>query len=110
MESILGREADVIVTPTGNRLIVEFFTGIMKHYAEIETYQVVQDAPGSLLVRIVPGNGYCDSVGHDVIRKLKQAGAADMSVRVEPVDQIPLLPTGKRRFVVSNLVKVPTTT
>jgi phenylacetate-CoA ligase len=101
MESILGRETDVILTPAGNRLIVHFFTGIMEHYSEIGTYQVVQETPDALLIRIVPGQGYTDSVGQDVVRRLREAGAADMSIRVEPVEEIPLPPTGKRRFVIS---------
>lgn len=103
MDSILGREADLIVTPSGNRLIVHFFTGILEHYSEVETFQIVQENREALLVRIVPGGGYSESVGRDIIRRLHQAGAADMSIRIQPVDEIPFSPTGKRRFVISRL-------
>jgi phenylacetate-CoA ligase len=101
MESIVGRETDVILTPSGNRLIVHFFTGIMEHYPQVRVFQVVQEAPDSLLIRIVPGEGYSESVGHEFVGKLRQAGAADMTIRVQPVDEVPLAPTGKRRFIIS---------
>jgi phenylacetate-CoA ligase len=109
MESIHGRETDIIVTPTGNRLIVHFFTGIMEHYTGIKTFQVVQETPDALLIRIVPGRGYSDSVGQDVIRRLREAGAEGMSIKVELVDEIPLPPTGKRRFLITEVGKDPTT-
>lgn len=100
MEAIVGRETDVILTPSGNRLIVHFFTGIMEHYPEVRLYQVVQEAHDALLVRIVPGEGYSDLVARDLVDKLKQSGAGDMSIRVLAVDEIPLAATGKRRFII----------
>jgi phenylacetate-CoA ligase len=105
MESIHGREADIITTPTGNRLIVHFFTGILEHYPEIETFQVVQETQDALVVRIVPREGYSDRVGRDLRQRLQEAGAADMSISIEPVEDVPLPPTGKRRFVISRLGK-----
>jgi phenylacetate-CoA ligase len=41
MESIRGRDADVIITPAGNRLIVHFFTGVLEHFQEIDSFQVI---------------------------------------------------------------------
>ena len=43
LKSIQGRNTDVVLTPGGNRLIVHFFTGILEHFPEIDSFQVVQD-------------------------------------------------------------------
>jgi phenylacetate-CoA ligase len=102
MDSIRGRETDVVTTPSGNRLIVHFFTGVLEHFPEIDTFQVTQERPDSIVVRIVPGSGFDDRTGERVATKLKEKGA-DLTIEVEVVDEIPLTPAGKRRFVINRL-------
>jgi phenylacetate-CoA ligase len=99
MKSVVGRTADVISTPSGNRLIVHFFTGVLEHFAEIDTFQVVQTDPGSLLLRIVPAAGYGQG-SDDRIRSALVARGADLRIDIEKVDRIPLTSGGKRRFVI----------
>ena len=104
MNSIAGRDTDVIVTPAGNRLIVHFFTGILEHYQEVESFQVVQDNLESILLRIVPTPGYSLETGEQIVNKLKEKGA-DCAIQIELVDDIPLTSGGKRRFVISKLAQ-----
>lgn len=103
MACIQGRDTDVITTPSGNRLIVHFFTGILEYFPEIDSFQVVQDDPSEILLRLVPSSGYTSAVGARVVRTLKDRGAGDLEIHVDLVDGIPLPPTGKRRFVINNL-------
>ncbi|MBK8023622.1 MAG: phenylacetate--CoA ligase family protein [Chloroflexi bacterium] len=58
LESLQGRDTDVIVTPSGNRLIVHFFTGILEYFPEVDTFQVIQDEPGVVRLLVVPAQGY----------------------------------------------------
>ncbi|MCZ7663028.1 MAG: phenylacetate--CoA ligase family protein [Thermoleophilia bacterium] len=102
MERIEGRNADVVETPSGNRLIVHFFTGILEYFPQIDTFQVVQNRPGAVVVRIVPAAGYDDEVGRAVATRLREAGA-DLEIAIELVPEIPPTPGGKRRFVISEL-------
>lgn len=101
MHAIKGRNADVVTTPSGNRLIVHFFTGVMEHFTEIDSFQVVQSSPASILVRIVPDGEKSPGLETRVINALKQKGADDLNIQVVYVDQIPLPPTGKHRFVIN---------
>jgi len=101
MESIQGRDTDIITTPSGKRLIVHFFTGVLEHFPEIESFQVVQEARDAILLRIVPASSFSKESAGRVISSLKARGASDISIDIELVKEIPLTLAGKRRFVIS---------
>ena len=100
MESIEGRDTDVILTPSGNRLIVHFFTGILEFFSEIDAFQVIQHEADSMVVRIVPTKSVGTEVRESIISTLKERGASDMTIMLDFVDEIPVPPSGKRRFVI----------
>jgi phenylacetate-CoA ligase len=105
LASVQGRDTDIVVTPSGNRLIVHFFTGLIESFHEIECFQVVQEEIRSMIIRIVPSKPKIvdDSVKRRLISTLQQHGATDIEIVVETVDHIPTAPSGKRRFVVSKV-------
>ena len=103
MESIQGRDADVITTPSGNRLIVHFFTGILEHFSEVDSFQVVQTSPDSIIVRLQPKNSLNEQILNQIRTALTEKGAAGLQINFEIVDEIPLPPTGKHRFVINKL-------
>jgi phenylacetate-CoA ligase len=106
MQGIQGRETDVIVTPAGNRLIVHFFTGIMEYFSEIDQFQVVQEYPGSIHISVTERSAIDDNVKSRIIRALRQRGADSLKIEIEVVPDIPLPPSGKRRFVISKVKTV----
>ena len=105
LASVQGRDTDVVVTPSGNRLIVHFFTGLLESFREINCFQVVQEEIGSMIVRVVPTMPA--AVDHSVKRRLVSTlqahGATDIDIVVETTDRIPTAPSGKRRFVISKV-------
>lgn len=103
LKSIAGRSADVIVTPSGNRLIVHFFTGVLEHFKAIDSFQVVQDAKDSIILRILPNVILTTEIELQIIAALQEKGCSDLSIHIEYVDEMPLPPSGKHRFIVSNL-------
>jgi len=105
MGSIQGRDTDVVITPTGNRLIVHFFTGILEHFPEIESFQVVQESMESMVIRIVPTEQFSEESSDRIVAALQEKGATGIRIEIELVGQIPLTPGGKRRFVISNAIK-----
>jgi phenylacetate-CoA ligase len=100
--AIEGRDTDFVVTPSGNRLIVHFFTGILEHFPEVASFQVVQEELDAVRLRIVPAAGYADAVGARIVAALRLEGA-DLDIQVELIDELPLPASGKRRFVVSRI-------
>jgi phenylacetate-CoA ligase len=102
MESIQGRDTDVIITPGGNRLIVHFFTGLLEHFPQIAQFQIRQKNQNLMIIYIVPSHNFSDGVGEKIIKTLKEKGA-DISMKIQLVGEIPSLPSGKRRFVINEV-------
>jgi phenylacetate-CoA ligase len=92
----------VVVTPSGNRLIVHFFTGILNHFPEVESFQVVQESPEAILVRVVPSDGFSKETASRIVSGLREKGA-DLEIKVEAVKEIPAAVSGKRRFVINRI-------
>jgi len=102
MQSLEGRDTDAIVTPSGNRLIVHYFTGVMEHFTEIDSFQVRQESRESITLLVVPAGGFTPDTPKRIVAAL-QFRAPDLGIDVEVVRQIPIGPSGKRRFVISTV-------
>lgn len=103
LESIDGRDTDVVVTPNGNRLIVHFFTGIFEYYPSISTFRVVQETIQDLRIEIVPTPGFTKAEWSRIKTEILEKGDSDLNLRLEIVKSIPLPSSGKRRFIVSEM-------
>ncbi len=88
MQSIEGRATDVVLTPSGNRLIVHFFTGLLENLPEIDSFQAVQEQPDSLLLRLVPTGQPSDELAQRISQQLRDNGA-DLEINVEWVPKSP---------------------
>ena len=105
MEGIQGRSGDVVVTPSGNRLIVHFFTGILEHFQEIANFQVVQEERDRIVVRIVSGPGFSAATPGAVRSRLGAHGLTDMTIDVDVVAEIPRPRSNKHRFILSRVAR-----
>jgi phenylacetate-CoA ligase len=105
LDSIQGRDTDVVLTPSGNRLIVHFFTGILEHFAEIQHFQIIQSQRSMIEVRIVPTQkaGSLSVLAARIEDALKQKGLTEMDIHVKPMAEIPPAASGKRRFVINQI-------
>jgi phenylacetate-CoA ligase len=103
MEAIEGRSGDVIVTPSGNRLIVHFFTGVLEYFPEIANFQVIQEERDRLVVYVVPGAGFSASTAQNVRDGLRARGLTDMKIEVEVTAGIPLAKSNKHRFILNRV-------
>jgi len=102
LERIDGRSADEIITPSGNRLILHFFTGILEFFKEIESFQVIQESMSLITLNIVSTSKESLPVSR-IISALKDKGA-DMEIKINVVENIPIEQTGKRKFIINKLI------
>jgi phenylacetate-CoA ligase len=100
--SILGRSNDVIITPTGRVIVMVDYAFDVDH---IRFAQIIQESIKELVIMIVPDSGYTISDEKKIIDNMKQRVGKDMNIAIQIVDEIPRLPNGKIKLIVSKLGK-----
>ncbi|MEZ6120096.1 MAG: hypothetical protein R3C28_26485 [Pirellulaceae bacterium] len=103
LDSLQGRDTDVVLTRNGHRLIVHFFTAIFEHEPSVQQFQVVQHDLNSIDIAIVPTEEFDPLVQERLRTKIAQHCSNDIQVQFQIVNHIPATASGKRRFVVSHI-------
>jgi phenylacetate-CoA ligase len=103
LSRIQGRSTDIVSTPTGDRLIVHFFTAIFEMIPEIAQFQIRQERPESITVLYVKGPGFAESVLERVQAEILAKCTYPLAIDFAAVDTIPLEQSNKRRFVISRV-------
>lgn len=103
LESIDGRDTDIVLTPNGNRLIVHFFTGIFEYYPSIDTFQVIQNKTGEITINIVPRKDFSNKDWEKIEHEIRDKGDKDLIINLNIVKEIPVESSNKRRFVISKI-------
>jgi phenylacetate-CoA ligase len=102
LAAVLGKSADVIVTPSGRRLHGAFFTHLF-YNRPVRRFRVEQTEVGRLDVLVVPDTGYGDHVKRQICAAIGAHGDPAFVIDWREVDAIPASPSGKYRFTVSRL-------
>lgn len=101
--SVQGRVSDFLIGSGGRRIHGEFFSHIFWETPWVKQFQVVQDSLEEIVVKIVP-DGEPPEVELAEIQKLAQEQAGpECRVRLELVNEIPVGPMGKRKFIICNI-------
>ncbi|MGH7495701.1 MAG: phenylacetate--CoA ligase family protein [bacterium] len=95
-----GRLSDVIVTPDKRYIFADDIAEIFYPLNGIKQFQVIQENRENVTVKIVK-NGEADS--HEVVKRLQGAVGAKMTVKLEVVHNLPVLPSGKHRICISRI-------
>jgi phenylacetate-CoA ligase len=105
LESVDGRDTDIVLTPNGNRLIVHFFTGIFEYYPSIDNFQVIQDKIGEITINVVPMKDFSIKDWARIEQEIRDKGDKDLRINMNIVKKIPVESSNKRRFVISKISK-----
>jgi phenylacetate-CoA ligase len=101
---IEGRLQAMILGSHGRYVPGSFFLHVMKDYDfAVRQFQVIQERPDALRLRIVKGLRYSHEVLREILGVLRGFIGADMQIEVECVDTIPLTRTGKRLSCINRL-------
>lgn len=103
MNSIEGRNTDVIVTPSGKFLVVQFFTTLFKYIDGVEQFQVIQSRKDEIEIKIVKNDKFTDSDAERISSHIKKHAGEEMKVKMKFVSSIPPTKSGKRRFILSEI-------
>ena len=58
LRSVIGRDTDIVVTKSGKRMIVHFFTAIFEHVPEICQFKVVQKNLNEIEIHFIRGENF----------------------------------------------------
>lgn len=100
IKRIYGRISDILVTPGGQFLTVNNFTGLFQNIPAIDQFQIIQKGLDDFKVLLRVNSGYNQSIHKQVLDIMASVINEDLNLKIELVDDIPLTPTGKRRFLI----------
>jgi len=100
-----GRVNDMLMTTAGVKFSGVIATHSFRLIDHVESYQVVQRAPGQATIRIVRGAGYEPSIEEPKLHTIfgKHLGEGSQ-VAIEYVSSIDKTPAGKVRFVINEYI------
>ncbi len=102
---IEGRVQSLILGSNGAVVPGTFFAHLFKDYDWlVRQYQVVQERPGQIMLRVVRGPRFdAAAFERELLVALRRFLGADMQIDVEPVEQIAMVRTGKRQATLSRV-------
>jgi phenylacetate-CoA ligase len=100
LSPVQGRTRHVIRTPDGRVLYGMMVSTVVKPFVEVRRWQLRQTGPASLRLLVVPGESWRPEAAGEVARQLEEKFGPGLRFEVEPVDEIPLAPTGKLQTIV----------
>jgi phenylacetate-CoA ligase len=102
LRAVTGRRLDVLTTPDGRALPGEFFPHILKELASVKQFQVIQDDPQAVTVRLVAPD-WNERDEQWLRREVGAAAGGALRLDLERVHEIPLTAAGKLQVVVNRL-------
>ncbi len=103
LESIAGRRSDFIVTASGRAVHGEAFSHAFYHEPEIRRFQVVQRERGRVLVLVEADSELTPAAVDALERRLGDVAGGELRVELSLVPEIEVPPSGKFRFVRSEV-------
>ena len=102
-EKIIGRDTDIVKTPSGNYMVVHSFTGIFEHLPEIKQFCVIQKDINGIVILYIKGNGFDNKILSEIKQKILHALNEPFEVSFEEVLEIKPTPSGKPQLIISQL-------
>ena len=103
LKKVEGRQTDFIVTPDGRTVHALAVIYVLRECSEIEEFQVVQKSIDKLTATVVPRTELQASIREKIVRDLQRVLGDGMKVELVTSSSIPTAPSGKFRYVVSQV-------
>jgi phenylacetate-CoA ligase len=102
---IVGRDTDLVETPTGKKLIVHFFTGIMEHRTEIIQFRIVQEQADQFVLEYIPESEVLklEDTLLGILAEMEQKAGEKLNIVFKKVNQILPTPSGKPQIISTTL-------
>lgn len=103
LRKIAGRQLDMLRTPDGRLIPGEFFPHLIKDYRAIRRFQVVQERPDLVLLRLVADTDWNAETSRHLESLVRQTLGPMVRFEIQLVADIPLTAIGKHRVVINKI-------
>lgn len=103
LREITGRTHDFLVTDEGKFVHGEFFAYTFRVKPEVVRYQVYQPDKRHLDIRLVCNRQVSETWLNNVQNEIQHRFGPSMQISLQLVDDIPLTPAGKHRYIISEV-------
>lgn len=102
LKSLQGRSVDYVISDSNKKTYLTglIFGGHLKSFEKIKNWQIEQNDPGIITIRIVKDAGYLDLHEDEIVKLFNSVG---VKADLEYVSEIPLTKRGKRKFMIQNI-------
>jgi len=106
LQKVIGRETDIVHTPSGKKLIVHSFTGIFEYYPQIKQFSIIQNGITGIHIQYIEDKGFTVDILNQISNRLRALINEPFEITYESVDYIPPTKSGKPQIIVSNIKKM----
>ena len=106
LQSVDGRDCDILITPDGKLVIVHIFTIFFEWYSSVEQFQAIQETETRFRILLVVNEQFSTEDRAEIETYWKKYFGKKSEVIIDITDEIPVRRTGKRRFLVRDK-KIP---
>ncbi len=100
---LLGRSTATFRTKTRTLIHGGYFTQHFYNLDGVTQFQLIQETFEKCVLKLVTNEQWTAETGNYIVQKIQEALGADVSVKIEFVDEIPLPKSGKREFTISKV-------
>lgn len=105
LEKVVGRDTDVIVLPSGNKMVVQSFVGIFEHIHEIKQFCAIQTNRNGFTVEYIPSKTFREGIIEELKEEIFEKTKERFELNFVEVDHIAPTKSGKPQIVISKLKK-----
>ena len=103
LAKVIGRDTDLVKTPSGKYMVVHSFTGIFEHIPEIKQFYVVQERIEGMIIKYIPNEHFTSEILDKVKQIILDYLQEDFDIQFEEISEVPPTPSGKPQIIVSKL-------
>lgn len=105
IDRIIGRQDDIAHLPDGRFVTYLDFYEIMDVYPGVECFRIRHQAPDRFLIELAANPDYYTTIQRPLLAKLKALSPLPLNFDIRLVEKIDPDPSGKRRMLVSDVMK-----
>jgi phenylacetate-CoA ligase len=101
LQKVVGRQLDILTTPSGRQIPGEFFPHLIKDFSAVRRFQVIQSSQDRIELKLVVSQDWSKSARDRLQRLIEDQLGNGVQLELREVDEIPLTAAGKLRVVVN---------